>query len=324
MCRSWLEESVCREFLERCPEGEHILLERGNNLLRWVSRSRPHGFEIDLVLNTGSREHAFQAELAMGRLPDCFAYAFVSESPPPPGFLSVRRGNVACFDSGLARPLAGCGWPEQIPLHVSRLLRCSGVSGWRLADELPIRYLGKASAATDYELFASDEYGDQALRPIRSDESEVCVNIPGNLWLGRPGKRLELDLGGRTLLLFVEGQLYLAGDVRPRGVRDRLVIVAGKEPGAEASVNLGLPGRPAPLELELCLVSRGALRVYARHSSLRGHLMVEGPVLIEEPGAKLELIVPGSESGELRPLPNLPTAPGSRQELRLLRLESLS
>ena len=322
ICRHWLEEHVTRPFLERCPAGEHVLVGSGDTL-RWASRRRPHGFELDLVLASGAHEHAFRAELAVGRLRDCFRYAFVSDLPVPSGFLRARSETVSRFGPGLAKPLGDEDWPDRIALTAPRLLRRNGVAGWRLADELPLRHFGEASPRTDYELFADASPAAPSVRPVPSDEPELCVLVPGDLWLGRQGKTLELDLEGRTLVLFVEGQLYLAGDVELRGVRDRLILIVGREPSEGACVHLGLPGQRAPLSLEASVVARGSLRVHALQTRLRGRLLVEGPISVEEPGATLELVAPGPEDCELRPLPCLPTAPDSGGELRLLRLESL-
>ena len=186
ICRSWLEESISKDFLERCLEGEHSLVEHGGDLLRWVARPRPHGFELDLTLETAGHQHAFRAELAVGRLPGCFSYAFVSDVPVPPGLLRARSDSIARYGPGLPRPLTDADWPDHVALLASRLLRRRGAAGWRLADELPLRHFGLATPRTDYELVSGEGASSAPVRPIQSDERELTVRVPGDLWLGRP------------------------------------------------------------------------------------------------------------------------------------------
>lgn len=79
---------------------------------------------------------------------------------------------------------------------------------------------------------------------------DLVILVRGHLWLGRPGHHTVIETGGRSVVLLVEGNVRIRGNVDVHGERDQVFVVAGR-PGTAAFRDLDGDGLRDPGEMRL-------------------------------------------------------------------------
>lgn len=321
LLRGWIEEQAELDGFGSGLRGEAELLAGPTpRHVRWDARPRPFGMLLDLQIADEEHQHGFVAELRRGSMAETMGWGLGLGAEFPLGLRLQTDLPIGRFDAERPHPLDREGvWPTHFDLAVP------GSAGTRLshyvrrADELPLRYLGRSSLAADYLLHPRAR--QPLLHLMASDEREQRVRIEGNLWLGVPGQKLVLDLGGRRLLLYVEGDVFVAAELELQGPLDELVVVSRDPLGGDATLYFGLPGRSSNMSIEGRFLVRGDLRLGAASVQLMGQALVEGSLRCLE-GQELRIESLRAQRELREPIGLFPPLPDSTRKLRLEALEA--
>ncbi|GEM_PF-3431212 len=314
------------------------------------------GPALRFLLSTPFGVETWLATFRRGLLPAGFQWALGEGDPDPSadfeGGRVVVAGKIGRFRTdegdGFRHPLDLPGAWEVKPDTVLDMRRCVERGGRRL--EVPIRPAGETALrclprGTDLDDFAFGRFPGETFVAFPPEGPRV-LKVLGHLWIGEPGKVFRVDPGGRDLVFFVRGNLYLRGDLRVRPGRGRLWFLVGA-PSGKGFRDLDRDGLPDPGEVlsgggERPTPREGSGMVYLGLSGYRPRIRagivargdaISGPAGFELDGVLLvggRLVVPQDVTGRVvigtlegrqgEACRGLPRIPGS---LRILRLQEV-
>ncbi len=273
------------------------------------------------------RRDQYLADFVRGSLPRAFSWALGEGKPSKKGeqvFIRGIRGALhASPGSDPVAPLVGGSWEGRADLLVGEM----GVRPLlQPCPDLPIRFLGTSTDQEDYFLGSTGERREVCLGLGESQAS--VIRIPGNLWLGLPGRETRISATTDSLVFLVDGNLYVQGRVRPSRRGLKLYFLVGRPGGAGTEVSegrgrawLGLGDRGC--FLEATVVARGDLIPTGGRVELRGAFLAGGHMEFQGRKGLLTIQGPRPEDLPLRPRRGLPLVPGSEDQFWILSIRRI-
>jgi hypothetical protein len=306
--------------------------------------------------NEGKLRQQFLADFVRGSLPLPFSWALGEGDPCKLGdnvFIRGVRGPLAETEGkgekGPVPSLFGGDWSARADLVV-------GEGGNRRAlqacPDFPIRFLGTSTDQEDYYLGPKGGGGEVSLS-LGGGRISV-LRIPGNLWVGLPHRETLISATTNSVVLLVDGNLYVQGRVRAARRGLRIYFLVGR-PGGSSFRDWNRDGKRGEGEPTLPLIGEGLVpmdasegrgtawfglgedncsleaTVLARNDlvpaggrvELRGAFLAGGRLLVR--GRKGLLTIHGPKAGDLprRPRRGLPLVPGSENQFWILSIRRI-
>ena len=228
-------------------------------------------------LRRGETNLVFLGEHERGQLSPAFAWSLAEGDPEDASDetrgdqagverLLVRgaRGVLAADSSHAASHPFGSAevWDQRFDLQVGKTrLRAalrpgvdSNLGNFRDSPALGLTRLPDPTELDVFELGRRN--GTRRIAAFRSKHDYV-VRVRGHLWVGRAGDPLFVGTGGRAVVIYVDGNLYVEGGIRMLGPRDRLSFVVGR-PDWASFRDFDGDGRQGPADPELPARGAGA------------------------------------------------------------------
>ncbi len=296
--------------------------------------------ELECVVRRGQDLLTFRASIASGLLSEAFSWALGVTDPED---LSKSGVHVHGAAHNFGAPESDVAFPFQSSdrfLHEGALvvgveelihLRASMAESVavRAAPELPLQILGKASDADDFELVPEFASAGAVDFGGRGTEGGHIFRVRGNLFVGRPGRTLKISARESTVVIYVDGNLYLAGDLAMVGASDRLFFIVGNKPEGfssgrpdaatehrgpregEGKIYLGSAG--TALRIQASLISTGDCLLRTSRARVIGSLLVGGRLHGWEKSSKddLEVTLDSRFRHPRLPVGGLPIHPGT-------------
>ncbi len=320
----------------------------------------------------------YLADFVRGSLPDAYSWALGEGDPCKPDenvFIRGIRGRLGRNGRGRlgrngkreesAPEKAPGKAPESEVPWISSLLGSDfasradlvlGEGGERhvlqACSDFPIRFLGTSTDQEDYFL-GPDPDGREVSLALGGARVSV-IRVPGNLWVGLPGRETHISATTDSLVFLVDGNLYVQGRVRPirRGLRIYFLVGRpggvsfrdlnrdGKKDPNEPVLGLGgeMPGSMGASEgrgtawlglgsqncsLEATVVARNDLVPAGGRVELRGAFLAGGRLLVQGRQGLLTIHGPKAEDLPRRPRRGLPLVPGSENQFWILAIRRI-